>query len=189
MKMQSLMLAAATALAPTLASAWTLETDTSTVSFGSIKNDYVGEAHSFSGISGSVSEDGMFSLDINLASVATNIDIRNERMIAHVFGDTVTATVTATVDMATMEAMAVGDSAVMEMDATIGLLGAETPFFLNMFVMRLDENRVMAVSNAPVYLPTSDLGVDGGVDTLQELAGLDSITRVTPITARLIFSR
>lgn len=189
MKTQSWIVAAAIAFAPALASAWTLETDTSTVAFGSIKNDYVGEAHTFTDISGSVSDEGMVEIGVNLASVSTNIDIRNERMIAYVFGDAATATITAIVDLAAMEEMAVGDSAVMEMDATLSFLGAETPFYLNMFVMRLDENRVMASSNAPTYLPTYDLGIDGGIDSLQEIAGLDSITRVTPLTARLIFSR
>lgn len=189
MKMQAWIAAAAIACAPAFAGAWTLEADTSTVSFGSIKNDYVGEAHTFTDIGGSVSDDGMVQIDVNLASVQTNIDIRNERMITYVFGDAATATITASVDIAAMEAMAVGDSTVMEMDATLNFLGMETPFYLDMFVMRLDENRVLASSNAPAFLPTSDIGVDGGIDSLQEIAGLDGITRVTPLTARLIFSR
>lgn len=174
---------------PTFANAWTLEPETSTVSFGSIKNDYTGEAHSFTDISGSVSDDGQVALEINLASVNTNIDIRNERMINEVFGDAVTAALSAKVDMDALTALKPGDSTVMEVEATLDFLGVETPFYLNMFMMRLSENRVLASSDAPVYLSTEDLEIDAGIDALQALAGLDSITRVTPLSARLIFTQ
>ena len=189
MKSRLMVLATAFAAIPVLAQAWTLETDTSTVSFGSIKNDYIGEAHSFSSISGSVGDDGAVLIEIALASVSTNIDIRNERMIENVFGDAATATISANVDIAALEALPVGDSTVFELDATLSLLGVETPFFLNMFVLRLSENRVLASSDAPVYLSTEDLEINDGITVLQELAGLDSITRVTPLSARFIFAR
>ena len=38
-------------------------------------------------------------------------------------------------------------------------------------------------------LTTEDLGIDAGIDTLQELASLESITRVTPVTLRFVFER
>ncbi|MCV6586539.1 MAG: YceI family protein [Marinibacterium sp.] len=180
---------AVTAALPGLAGAWTLEPDTSTVGFGAIKNDYVGEAFTFTSVSGAVDDAGVASIDIDLASVSTAIDIRDERMVAHVFTDVAKAGLTADIDMAALEALAPGESAIIETEAVLSLLGSETPFDVQMFVMRLGEDRVLASTNAPVYLSTEDLGVDGGVDKLQELAGLDSITRVTPLTARLIFSR
>ena len=36
-------------------------------------------------------------------------------------------------------------------------------------------------------LSTEDAGIDQGIDKLQELASLDSITRVSPVSLRLIF--
>jgi hypothetical protein len=38
-----------------------------------------------------------------------------------------------------------------------------------------------------LMLSTADLGVDGGIDMLQSLAKLSGITRVTPITLRMVF--
>ena len=174
---------------PALAGAWTLEAETSNVTFGSIKNDYVGEAHSFGDISDHVSEAGEVLLELGLASVNTNIDIRNERMIANVFGDAAKASLNATVDPSALDDLAPGESMVIDVEATLDLLGVETPFDLSLFVLRLSSDRVLASTNAPVFLSTEDLKIDAGIDVLQELASLDSITRVTPLTARLIFTR
>ncbi len=189
MTLKTYLFAAALTLAPAFASAWTLQTEMSAVSFGSIKNDYVGEAHSFGDVSGSVSESGAVAVKIGLASVETNIEIRDERMISKIFGDAASATLNAQIDMAAMDKLQVGEGMVMDVAVTLNFLGAQTPFEASMFVMRLTEDKVLASTNAPVYLATEDLGIDAGVSALQEIAGLDSITRVTPFSARFIFEK
>ena len=68
------------------------------MSFASIKSNEIGENHSFSDLSGTVSRSGEVKLNIGLASVETFIDIRNKRIIEHVFKDAATATVTAEID-------------------------------------------------------------------------------------------
>ncbi|MEM6307186.1 MAG: cytochrome C, partial [Pseudomonadota bacterium] len=85
--LKTILLASTIAVTSTIAAAggWTLDNDTSKVQFGSIKKDYVGESHFFENMSGTVSDDGMVSVAIDLTSVQTWIDIRNERMIEHVF--------------------------------------------------------------------------------------------------------
>ena len=95
---------------------------------------------------------------------------------------------TAQIDQDTFDSLVPGASKVVEVDATLSFLGTDTDFYLDMFVMRLSDNRVLASSNTPVYLSTEDLGITAGVDALQGLASLDSITRVTPLTARFVFS-
>ncbi len=180
----------ATCLAvPAWAWGWTLDPAQSAVSFGSIKNDYTGEAHSFGRISGTVDPAGMVQIDMDLTSVATNIDIRDERMVHHIFGDAATATMTAQVPLADLEALEVGASTIMEVEAELSLLGVETPLDVQVFVLRLAPDRVLVSTNAPAFVATEDLEIDQGVDILQELAGLDSITRVVPLTARLVFQK
>jgi len=39
-----------------------------------------------------------------------------------------------------------------------------------------------------LFVATDELGVDAGIDALQEIAGLDSITRSTPVTMRFMFT-
>lgn len=174
---------------PTLSQAWELSAEDSVVSFGSIKNDFIGEAHTFSGLTGTVSNDGAVSVTIDLTTLNTNIDIRNERMTEHVFQGAATAEITANVDMDKIKNLRPGQSARMEVDAVMTLLGNEVDVFLDTYVLRVGPSRVMVSTNTASYLSTEDLGVNSGVDVLQNLAKLDSITRVTPVTLRLMFDR
>lgn len=180
----------ALAFTATIAAAetWTLNGSNSVISFGSVKNNYNGEAHTFSDLSGTVTEDGTATVEIGLASVQTNIDIRNERLIEHVFKKAATATLNAQVDMAAFNSLAVGESTVTEIEGDVSLLGVDAPVWMDVFVMRLDEENVMVTTNSMMFVSTEDLGVDAGIDTLQELASLDGITRTTPVTFRLMFS-
>lgn len=188
------MLALTTALAaaPLAAQAesWTLSNDASRIAFGSIKKDTVGEVHTFGALAGSVDAEGAVSVEIDLASVETYIDIRNERMIEHVFGkDTPAATLTTRVDAAALEAMKPGDTGTLDVEATLSLAGAEVPLEATLFVARLSEERAMVTTDGMIMLSMADLGLDAGIDKLMELAKLPGITRVSPVTLRLIFDR
>ena len=193
-KFTSIMAATALSLAATSAysgghaQSWTLDPELSNVSFGSIKNDYVGESHSFADVSGKVNDYGDVSIDLNLGSVETLIDIRNERMVEYVFKNAPTATITAKIDMATLHDMPVGESTVVETSGTLNLLGTENELDATFFVMRLSDDQVMVASNGMLMLSTEDAGIDAGIDALQEIASLDSITRVSPVSLRLIFN-
>lgn len=168
------------------ADTWKIAGDASRVSFGSVKNSYIGEAHAFTAISGKV-KDGKAKISINLASVATNIDIRNERMIEHVFNKAPRATLKADIDMASFKSMVPGETKVMEVEGTVSFLGQDIDVYPNLFVARLTEDRVLVTTDGMMYLDTDELGIDSGIDKLQELASLDDITRSVPITLRLVF--
>lgn len=170
------------------ATAWALDPALSNISFGSIKNDYYGESHTFGSISGSVTDAGEVTLNLGLGSVETNIDIRNERLVEFVFNNAPNATITANIDMAVLDALPVGGSANIETYGTLNLLGIENELDANFFVMRLSETQVLVDSNGMVMLSTEDAEIDRGIDTLQELASLDGITRVSPVSLRLIFN-
>ncbi len=90
--------------------------------------------------------------------------------------------------MAMLEGLATGESATMELEGTLTFLGQDTTVFLDMFVLRVSDSQVMASTNTATYISTEDLGIDAGVDVLQGLASLDSITRVTPVTFRFMFN-
>lgn len=168
---------------------WTLNSDASRLAFGSVKNSYIGEAHSFERLTGTVSEAGAVAVEIPLAGVSTNIDIRNERMVEHVFNNVPSATLSATLDMAELTSMQPGDTTTMELDATLSLMGSDVGVFTEVFVARLSDSSVMVTTNDMLYLATDELGIDSGIDTLQELASLDSIARATPVTVRFVFER
>lgn len=183
----AVIMAGAMAQADGHAKGWTLDADNSTLAFGSIKKDYIGEAHRFRTISGTVGADGAVMIDINLASVETNIDIRNERMIEHVFKNVATATLASQIDMAELTAMPVGGMATIELDGTVSLVGTDVDLYADMFVVRLSADRVMAITDSMVFLDAEEAGIDPGINKLMELADLPSITRAVPVTMRLVF--
>lgn len=169
------------------ADTWTLDGALSQIAFGSIKNDYNGEVHHFGGLSGAVDGAGAVTITVPLAAVETMIDIRNERMREIVFASVPAAKISAAVDMAALGDLDVGEALVTETDATLAFLGREVPLYTNLFVMRVGEDKVMVTTDTMLMVATDELGIDAEINQLQEIAGLDGITRVSPITLRLVF--
>ncbi|WP_343561858.1 c-type cytochrome [Kiloniella sp. b19] len=167
---------------------WKLDNENSRLSFGSIKKDTVGEVHHFQELSGKLAENGQVELEINLGSVETWIDIRNSRILEHVFGDYKTATLSATVDMEEVKALAVGDSTVLDMEGQLDFLGQTIDLESEIFVARLGKDRLLASTNDMIFLSTEEAGLNAGVDVLKDLASLPGITRTVPITLRAVFT-
>ncbi|MEM7439283.1 MAG: YceI family protein [Pseudomonadota bacterium] len=170
------------------AETWTFDSSNSRISFGSVKQGDIGESHGLSGIKGTVSADGAVTATIDLSTVDTDIDVRNERMIKHVFKNAPDAKLTATLDMDALKAMAPGDTTTILVEGALEFLGEEIPLDVDMFVMRATGDKVVAVSDGMVYLSTEELGINAGIDMLKEIAGLDSITRATPVSIRFVFN-
>lgn len=169
------------------AESWTIDGAGSQISFGSVKNSYTGEVHHLGGLSGSVSETGRAEITIDLASVETYIDIRNERMAEHVFKMTPKAMLSADLDMATISGLAVGDTLSTEIDGTLSFLGTEIDLPVEVLVARLGTDKVLVASDM-IYVATDELEIEAGIDTLKALAELDDITRAVPVSFRMVFT-
>ncbi|MEM9045088.1 MAG: YceI family protein [Pseudomonadota bacterium] len=184
-------LSASLVAAPAFAGGWALSGDESKVAFGSVKKDTVGEVHHFGNLSGSVADDGTATVEIDVTSVETWIDIRNERIQKMVF-DAVSfplATISAKIDMDEVNGLKPGETASVTSEATVSLVGQDIPVEADLFVVALSDQKVMVTTDEMIMLSTADLGIDGGVDQLMEVAKLPSITRVTPVTLRLVFEK
>lgn len=171
------------------AKAWSLDSEASKLAFGSVKKDVIGEVHSFESISGMVEADGTVTVEIDLTSVQTNIDIRNERFGEHVFKGVATAKLSTKIDLDAMDKMAVGATEIIDIEGTLSFLGAEIEIEAEMFVARLSDTKVLVNTNDIIFLSTEDAGITAGIDTLMELAKLPGITRTSPVTMRLIFDK
>ena len=171
-------------------SAWKSVANESRVAFGSIKKNTTGEVHHFNSVSGTVSESGELSLTIDLGSLETYIDIRNERMTEHVFQKgAATAVVTGTIDMEEVSGLKQGETKIVEIEASLAFAGSENDIDVEMLVAKLGENRVLVTTADFMMISTEDLGIDAGVDTLMQLAKLPGITRVTPVAIRMVFEK
>lgn len=175
----------------TAASALKVDSDHSRVSLISTKvladgASSVTELFTFDSLAGSVDENGMATITIDLGSVETGIEIRNERMGELLFEtDTYPeATVTAQLDDAGFNA----GSCMLELDLTLDLHGEQSTYTVPALVSA-DEQSVMVVSQQPVLLDASDYELQGGIGKLAELAGLLHIPTTVPVSFSLTFER
>lgn len=169
--------------------AWTSVGDQSSIAFGSIKKDVAGEIHHFENVMATVSEDGKVEIKVDLTSLETNIDIRNERMAEHVFKGNAEATIVGEIDMDEVKEIAPGDTGLVDIEAVLMLAGLEVEIEAEMLVAPLSPNRVLVTTSDFIFVSTADLGIDEGVDMLMSLAKLPGITRTTPISVRMVFEK
>lgn len=170
---------------------WALDNDASRINFVSTKANSAAEVHTFGIVDGSVDDEGNVTISIDLDSVDTAIEIRDERMRDMLFetGEYPSATLAAQVDTAAIEALDVGASAIMNAEGQLQLHGTSTSVTVEVSVARLAEDRILVASRKPVIVYAGQVGLLAGVEKLREVAGLPSISPAVPVTFVLAFDR
>ncbi|MDN7138570.1 YceI family protein [Pseudidiomarina sp. 1ASP75-14] len=176
------------ASAPVLAQNWQLDSENSSLHFVSVKNDHVAEVHRFTEINGDLT-DGKLTINIPVSSLDTDIAIRNERMHKHLFDEAEYPLVTATAQI---------PDELYDTSTTLGTLPAVVP--LTVFIAgeavdvdavvqvnKLSSDRIVATTSQPVLISTREFGLVEGVNQLREIAGLDRIDYVVPVTFTVQF--
>ncbi|MEM7711172.1 MAG: YceI family protein [Pseudomonadota bacterium] len=174
---------------PAAAADWTLEPDASALGFVTIKNGDTAESHSFSGLSGTVAEDGAASVTVPLVSVETFIDIRNERMRDILFAASPQAEITAQIDLDMLADLAPGTRRMQELEVTLAANGQEVDYLTEVAVTRIADSAVSVSTVRPLIADARDLAYDGGVEQLREIAGLDAISPAVPVSFDLMFTK
>jgi hypothetical protein len=170
---------------------WELDNTESIVNFVSIKNNSVGEVNTIKSLEGSIGVHGMAQLTLHLNSVETLIEIRNERMRELLF-ETVkfpVARVTAEVDPALFAASSGGGVRQVDLPFTLSMRGHDK--VLNAFVSVVveDDGDLIVTTTHPVLVHAADFGLEDGIEALRKVAGLHSISTVTPVSMQLKFVR
>ena len=169
---------------------WQLNSDKSSLNFVSIKKSAIAEVHSFKQLSGSIKTTGEVELLINLASVDTNIAIRNERMKSLLFevGKFATANILAKVDCAKLQAMKAGDFYYDDVAMVLGLHGIDKKITAAMSVVKLSDGSIRVSSLRPVIIATQDFALSDGVEALRVVANLPVISTAVPVTFSAVFT-
>lgn len=187
----NLLAALLTLLASAQAAAqWTLSADESSLSFISVKAEHIAEVHSFARLSGEIDSGGEAVVSIDLTSVQTGIDIRNERMQSMLFNTDMypRAQVSADVDAAALSSMAVGESAVLEVPLAINLHGEVLTLSAPLRVSHVQDG-LRVDTLAPIIVKADAFALVDGIESLREIAGLPSISRSVPVSFSLLFSQ
>jgi len=170
---------------------WELDNTESVVNFVSIKNNSVGEVNTIKSLEGSIGVHGMAQLTIHLASVETLLEVRNERMRELLFKTKQfpVARVTAEVDPALFAASSGGGVRQVDLPLTLSMHGQEKVLNAYVSVVVEDDGDLIVTTTHPVLVNAADFGLDGGIEALRQVAGLNSISSVVPVSMQLKFVR
>lgn len=159
---------------------WSLDSKQSELHFSSTKNGDITENHQFKRFDAVVGTEGNFSLSIDLTSVDTGIEIRDERMQKHLFmtEKNPKAVITGKITSSDLPA----DSKTKTMSAELDLGGKKTDIEAEVTITRINAETIKVETAKPIVLSAENLGLKAGVDKLQEIAGLNSISDEVPVT-------
>lgn len=173
---------------PVLLADLSLNKDASQVNFVSIKNEHIAEIHSFDEFSGSLSAEGKLQININLMSVNTLIPIRNERMQKMLFdaSNFAVATFIADIDKS-FASMPIGSSKNVSINGDLTIKDKIVPVSFLVNITSLEEGKVNATTIKPTIISASQFGLDDGINALQEIAMLKSISKSVPLSFSVTF--
>lgn len=171
--------------APATISQWRVDNDQSELGFSSVKNGDIKENHRFTLFTGELNANGEFTLEIDLNSVDTNIEIRDQRMKEHLFKteQNPTATLTGTIDSSLLQQSAPFEHT---LDATLNYADKSVPVQTQVIIERLSDNSIQVSNPQALTISAVDLGLDAGLNQLQQIAGLASIDMNVPVTFRIV---
>ncbi len=173
---------------PNVFASWSVE-EGSVVNFVSIKNDVVGELNRFKNISGFFSDDGEIEIQISLDSVETYVDIRNSRLKSLLFevAKYPQATIRGQLTAKALESLHAKQNGLFDVNIEISLHGKTVVKTTKIHVSHT-LGRANMMTAEPILLSAAEFSLEAGVWALQEVAGLNSISQVIPVTVNLIFA-
>ncbi len=168
---------AATAQTGPFAPGWELQSDDAVLRFQSIKNGDKVESSGFATINGAIDDTGLVTLRVLLDSVDTKIDLRNVRM-RFLFFETFQFP-EAKIELRLTHEM-VADLAQtrrkrLTLPYTLELHGVSRDSEAEVIVTLIDADHVSITSSAPIPVLAKDFGLSGGIEKLQEAAGVEIV--------------
>ena len=169
---------------------WSIDSETSVLHFLSTKNAQVTEVHKFDSFNGTLSDSGKLSVAVDLSSVNTAIDIRNQRMQDMLFNVSKFAQATFEANLPeSMMNLKAGEVANGNVDGILVLHGKAVPTSFSVTASKVDEGTLTVSTNAPTLIKAESFGLAEGVAALQKIAGLKSITTTVPVTFAVTFEQ
>ena len=165
-----------------------LDNESSSLNFVSIKKSAAGEVGTFRSLDGAITG-GDVKVMIDLGSVDTNIQIRDDRMKSMLF-DVVnfpSATISASVDEKLLGGMKAGDARQETIKLGVALHGMTKEMDAKVQLVKLSDGSVRVNSVHPLIVNAGDFGLADGIEALRKVANLPSISTAVPVTFNLVF--
>ena len=167
---------------------WTLDGSASSFHYVTSKNASVSEVNSITGLSGGISND-VATLRLDLATVNTAIEIRDQRMRDIVFqvAQFPEATITVPVDGDMIDSLKPGVPASATYTATVTLHGMTQEIAADLQVIKLDANTLQVNLAKPLIVGAAAFGLTDGVEELRNIAGLNNINPNVVVDFSLLY--
>ena len=174
-----------------VSASWQLDNNQSRLDFVSLKNDVAAEVHQFSQLKGHWQDDGSLSIEIAVAGLQTHIPIRDDRMWQYLFklDDYPLITATGTVSPDAIADLAIGSSKTVRVPLQLTIVGQTQRVQSEVLVTRLAENSLQVNTQAPIMVNGDQFGLTEGLNRLRDLAGLQNINPMVPVTFTVRFEK
>lgn len=155
------------------------------------ENASITEQSSFQNSQARLDESGNFILEIDLNSVQTNVEIRDERLRDWVFQTDkfAQAKVSATLDVKALEQLAVGEVLKLQQPLVLDVHGEQVDLQADLAIQKVAEDKLMVSTLSPVIVDTSALDMKDGVAELVKVMALSSIVQQVPVSFNAQFVR
>ena len=168
---------------------WILNSDASEITFVTVKKTSVAEINNFTELQGVLDTKGKAIITIPLSKVDTKIPVRDERMRKLLFETTkfTEARVTAHIDIDRLQKLQPGQTTTLETKVTLSLRDIAHQEPARLQVTALTDDQILVSTLEPVVINAGDYKLLEGIEKLREVAGLDAISPVVPVTVKLVF--
>jgi hypothetical protein len=185
------LVAALILLSPAAHAQWSLDGAASSFYYVTSKASAVSEVNTFGGLSGGITDAGTASLVLDLATVNTAIEIRDQRMRDIVFQVATfpSASVSASVDSAELDSMRPGMTVTGSYTATVDLHGMSQQLAADLQIVKLDASTLQVQLARPLLVGAGLFGLAEGVEQLREIAGLPAINPNVVVDFTLLYRK
>lgn len=180
-------------IVPTDNADWTLKN--ADIIFSSTKIDskgnHIEEMGNFTEYSAFFNKKGQFKLEIDLASVNTNIIIRDQRIRDWLFETETftTASITSNLDAEQINQLKLNESIQITQPITLDLHGIQSNLDADLIITRIEPSILSVKTNQPVILSVANFGMKDGLQKMTEVMNLSEILPDIPITFKGEFFR
>ncbi len=168
---------------------WQLATPSS-LTFTTTKNTHLVEINRFTRLDGYVKSSGEAKLQIDLASIDSNIAIRDERMKELLFNvaQFSRAELTTRIPESVLTEAQDGNIVLHELTGDLWLNGSRQPITVPVIIVPAVSGAFVISNTQPVLIQSDAFALTQGIQALRHIAALDSITEVVPVHFTLTFT-
>ncbi|WP_020209550.1 YceI family protein [Gilvimarinus chinensis] len=163
---------------------WSLVSEQSDLHFVSVKNDVIAETSQFTRFSANVDDKGKVDITVDLSSVDTLIELRDQRL-RDIFFSTEqfpTALLSAQLGADFLDELTIDEPKALDLELNITLHGESQTVPARLSVTKLNSHSLLVSTRSPILINASDFALLEGIQQLQSIAGLKSIEPVVPVT-------